>query len=459
MVRPRSLKSLLTVITGAIAALALVMAVSLIWVTSVMHRSAATAMAAVESVHLVEEAEVELLLHARTTDHLVARDFETALRDKLARARAYVRGPDEARALEEATARVDAYLVAYLERPPGEPPAPGLAALQSSAYAALEAVVTTNLEQARREHADAERWNRLADIAGFVIAGALAAVATLVIVWLRRRAFYPVLGLAQAMRRFGAGDRAARAEETGLVELRDMSATFNEMANALVAQREAQLAMLAGVAHDLRQPLAVLAMSTTMLDPDAMSAAQMHRSIEISRRQIGQLERMIRDFLDMAKLDSGPLELQLQREDVCELIRGAAELQGGPATRDRIVLRLPAEPVHVRCDALRVQQVIANLLSNALKYSPADAPVDVVVEPRGGEVALRVTDRGPGLSADDQARLFEPFRRVGPAARAAPGIGLGLFVVRHILAAHGGRIEVESERGRGASFTAYLPLE
>jgi signal transduction histidine kinase len=337
-------------------------------------------------------------------------------------------------------------------------PAAELEHLQSAAYEALEEAVRLNLAEARSQDAEAQRWDRLAEVVAIALGALLIGIAGTVVVWLRWRAFRPVLGLADVMRRFGGGDRGARAEEAGPSELREMSARFNEMAHALVTQREARLAMLAGVAHDLRQPLAALSLATNMLDPDAMTAAQMRRPIEISRRQIGRLERMIGDFLDMAKLEAAQLELQLRREDACELVRNAVELLDGAVAKGRLSVRLPAEPVHVSCDALRIEQVVGNLLSNAIKYSPADAPVDIALEVCGEEVAIRVTDRGPGLSADEQARLFEPFRRVGTASREAPGIGLGLFIVRRILTAHGGRIEIESERGRGATFIAYLPL-
>jgi signal transduction histidine kinase len=455
MRRHHSLRSTLAIATGAIAALALVAVAALVWLTTVLHRTTATTAAAVESVHLLEEAEIDLLLHTRAADPLIARNLEASLRENLDDARAHVSSADGRRALDDAASRVAAYLARAGER---GVPASELESLQSEAYTALEAVVARKLERARAQHADARRWDRLADAAALTLGALLAAIAAAVVVWLRWRAFRPVLVLAEAMRRFGSGDRDARAEEVGPSELREMSARFNEMAHALVTQREAQLAVLAGVAHDLRQPLAALALSTSMLDPDAMTAAQMRRPIEISRRQIGRLERMIGDFLDMARLDAEQLELRLRREDVRELVRSSVELLEGSAAHARIALRLPADPVYVRCDPLRIEQVVGNLVSNALKYSPPEAPVEVVVEARGGEAAISVTDRGPGLSANEQARLFEPFRRVGAAAREAPGIGLGLFVVRRILTAHGGRIAVDSERGRGATFTAYLPL-
>lgn len=458
MKRRHSLRSMLAITTGAIAALALVAVASLFWLTTVLHRTTETAAAAVESVYLLEEAEIGLLLHARATTPLHARDLESTLRERLAAARAHVGSPDGQRALEEVSSRVTAYLARAGARDVSAAAATEIDALHGEAYAALEAAVEHKLARVRSQQADARRWDRLANAVALALGVLLVGIAVTVVVWLRWRAFRPVLGLADAMQRFGAGDRDARAEETGPSELREMSTRFNEMAQALVTQREARLAMLAGVAHDLRQPLHALALATNMLDPDAMTAAQLRRPIEISRRQISRLERMIGDFLDMAKLDAAQLELRLRREDVCELVRNAVELLDEVVAKERLALRLPAEPVHVRCDPLRIEQVIGNLLSNAIKYSPAAAPVEIAVEVRGAEVAVRVTDRGPGLSADEQARLFEPFRRVGAAAREAPGIGLGLYVVRRILVAHGGRIEVESERGSGATFSAYLPV-
>ncbi|HSK02765.1 MAG TPA: HAMP domain-containing sensor histidine kinase [Kofleriaceae bacterium] len=446
---------MLAITTGAIAALALIAVAAMVWLTTVLHRTTSTAAAAVESVYLLEEAEIDLLLHARATTPLMARDLESSLRERLAAARAYVGSLDGLRALEEATSRIAAYLARAGAR--GAPPIE-VEALHSEAYAALEALVARKLAQARAQDADARRWDRLADAVAIALGILLVGIAVAVIVWLRWRAFRPVLGLADAMQRFGGGDRGARAEETGPAELREMSARFNELAQALVTQREAQLAMLAGVAHDLRQPLSALALATNMLDPESMTAAQMRRPIEISRRQIDQLKRMVGDFLDLARLDAAQLELELRREDVRELVGHVVDLLDGTVSRARIALRLPAEPVHARCDAMRIEQAIGNLVSNAIKYSPVDAPVDITVEVRGEEIAICVTDRGPGLSADEQARLFEPFRRVGTAAREAPGIGLGLYVVRRILIAHGGRIEIESERGRGATFSAYLPL-
>jgi signal transduction histidine kinase len=112
----------------------------------------------------------------------------------------------------------------------------------------------------------------------------------------------------------------------------------------------------------------------------------------------------------------------------------------------------------VSCDALRIEQVLTNLVSNAIKYSPRGGRVEVTLEQPGTEAILNVVDQGVGIPSDDQAHIFEPFRRSGASRELVPGAGLGLFVARRIVEAHGGRIEVESRPGAGSTFRVHLPL-
>ena len=448
----RSLRATLTFATGIMVAVALVTAAALVWTTTRLHASTEAAAEAVESVHALDDAEIELFLYGRATDLVVARGLEGSLRRKLAKARRYVSAPAEARALDDAAAQLEAYFAAAAGRLE-----PELHEHQASAYAALENAVQINLDQARMQRTEARRWNAAANVIGLGLGCLLVVTAIVTLAWLRHRAFRSVLQLGNAMRRFGRGDRTARAEEAGPAELRDMAVRFNEMAGALIGQRDAQLAVLGGVAHDLRQPLSALALSTSALDPDRMSPERLRRLIELSNRQIRQMERMIQDFLDLAKLEAGQLELQPAREDLRKLVRDTVSTHFAQALPERLVLRLPDGPVHVRCDGMRIEQVITNLVSNALKYSPADAPVDVVLEARDDRAVVRVIDRGPGIPVEEQARLFEPFRRGSAATRTVPGIGLGLFVARRIIEAHGGELTVESATGRGATFVVVLP--
>jgi signal transduction histidine kinase len=121
------------------------------------------------------------------------------------------------------------------------------------------------------------------------------------------------------------------------------------------------------------------------------------------------------------------------------------------------MLRMPGEPVPVRCDALRIEQVVTNLLTNAVKYSPGSSNIEIVLASDGRSAVLSVTDRGIGMTATDRARAFEPFRR-GRNVGSIGGLGLGLSVARRIVEAHGGTIRVRSEPGLGSVFSVSLPL-
>jgi two-component system, OmpR family, sensor histidine kinase MtrB len=457
-----SLRALFAWFTGAIVVLALGVAAMLVVVTSQLHDKTERLAAAVESIYVLEEAELELLLHARVTDDaLIARELESSLRAMLRRAEHHISFPDERAALQRAVEQVEAYFATARR---SDATARDVAASHAAAYDALESVVAINLAHSRADQARALVWNETANLVGLLLAGALVVGTALFLIWLRRRAFQPVFELARVMHQFGEGDREVRAHETGPAELRQMTTQFNEMATAIATQRQAQMAFLGGIAHDLRQPLSALHLSLQMLDTDLGSPNERRRLVGVAGRQTSRLERMIGDLLEVVKIEAGELELRLGDEDLRALVRQVvelhqvAELHQDGVVHDRLRVQLPAEPVLVRCDALRVEQVITNLLSNALKYSPADQPVAIELATTEAAAILSVTDRGAGISQADQQRLFEPFRRVGPSRHAAPGIGLGLFVVRRIVTAHGGRVEVASSPGQGATFTVHLPL-
>jgi two-component system, OmpR family, sensor histidine kinase MtrB len=277
--------------------------------------------------------------------------------------------------------------------------------------------------------------------------------------WMRRSVFRPLLDISQAMRRFGGGRKRTRAPEDGPTELREMARTFNEMANSLSRQQEEQLTFLAGVAHDLRNPLSALKMSAALINSGRpLPEERLQKTMALVRRQVARLDRMVGDLLDSTRIEAGRFELSLEERDVRELAREVVELYLAGGSSHDLRLVLPEEPVLLRADATRVEQVLHNLVSNALKYSPVGSRVDVLVERSGEEVVLSVVDRGIGISKEELRGLFTPFRRTGRARETAPGVGLGLSVARRIVEAHRGRIEVDSRAGVGSTFRVRLPL-
>ena len=442
-------------VTIIVTILALVVSSALVLLTTALHRTTTSSAASVESVRLAEEAEIDLLLYQRAADPIVQREIETLLSRRLTEARGYLTSDEERRVLDAAEREVLAYVKSVHDP---DMSASVVTTRQVAAYDALERFVDINIQRSKESQRAAARWDRLGSVIGFGVGALLVGVAVAVVLWLRRRAFAQVFALADVMERFARGESDARAVETGPKELREMCTRFNEMAATIAAQRQAQIAFLGGVAHDLRNPLGALAMSVSFLDPahPLPSEERIRQTVARIGRQIARMDRMVGDFLDVAKIEGGQLELRVGSHDVRQLVQDAVALLEDSAPKHQLVLELPPRAARVVCDPLRIEQVITNLVSNAIKYSKAGR-VEIGVESIGDEVAVTVTDHGVGISEQDRARLFEPFRRVGLSKETVPGVGLGLFVVRRIVEAHHGRIEVQSTVGTGSTFRVLLP--
>jgi signal transduction histidine kinase len=319
--------------------------------------------------------------------------------------------------------------------------------------ARLRRIVTVEDERAGRALAAATATNRLATRAGLAAVVVLLAGVAAALAWLWRSALQPLVTLADAIGRVARGDVETQVSEAGPSEIRQVAVAFNQMVASVRQSRERQLAFLGGVAHDLRGPLAALQFAAASLDPRAADQARMRDRI---RRQIERMDRMLGDLLDRTRIESGRLELNRQRCELCELVGRVVEIHRETAPDRTFHLLLPQERLHAWCDPLRIEQVVNNLLSNAVKYSPAAADIHVVVEREATAVRLSVWDHGIGIAEADLDRLFEPFRRGANVGEVA-GSGLGLSVSRTIVEAHGGRIEVNSELGAGSVFSVWLP--
>lgn len=439
-----------------LAILAAIATGALIVLTTILHRTTENAAAATENVRLAAEAQVDLLLHQRASDPLVRRDIEGSLLRRLAAARAFVTTDSELAVLDRSETSVAAYVDASTRSPDSDLEA----SRHYAAYAALDELVNINVEQAKAARREASRLDDFANVVGLSVSALLVVVAAGLALWLRGRAFEPIFALAGVMQRFGAGERDVRAAERGPAELRDMSRRFNEMASALAERRQAQIAFLGGVAHDLRNPLSVLQLGVAMIDPSGPLPPEdrLRKIIERVRSQITRMERMVGDFLDMAKIEAGELDLRLEVHDARALVHEVATLFDPEVVLSRLHIDVPDQPVWTRCDPLRIEQVLTNLVSNAIKYSPAGTRIDVRVREDAEQVVLRVRDRGFGIAEHEREHVFEPFRRGGRSKDSVPGAGLGLFVVRKIVEAHGGRISVDSELGSGSTFTVSLLL-
>jgi signal transduction histidine kinase len=222
--------------------------------------------------------------------------------------------------------------------------------------------------------------------------------------------------------------------------------------------------LLSTIAHELRTPLTALRTSVGLLaDPASSPTDEQRRTLVATiERNADRMQRLIGDILDLARFRSGSIRLQLRRFDACELAASAIATLRPLAGAQDVSISLSGcdKRVSIFGDHRRLEQALVNLVSNAQKFSPAGADVAVRVEAGDELVRWRVEDRGPGIAQADQARLFERFFvGRGDRSRAREGVGLGLPTALAIAQAHGGTIDVDSELGRGSTFTLVVPVE
>jgi signal transduction histidine kinase/DNA-binding response OmpR family regulator len=217
--------------------------------------------------------------------------------------------------------------------------------------------------------------------------------------------------------------------------------------------------------HELRTPLTPLALQTRALQrvvsaelsPGPLREALLDR-VASCARQVDRMTRFVTNLLDVTRLRSNRLDLQLEPFDLRDLVLDVtARFQEEIARWDRHIELSAPQPLVGRWDRTKIDQVLTNLLTNAIRYG-ANGPIDVTAARSGGNVVLSVRDRGDGIAPEDVPRIFERFER-GALAGAKGGLGLGLYIVRRIVEAHGGRIHVESAPGAGSTFTVELPAQ
>jgi PAS domain S-box-containing protein len=234
-----------------------------------------------------------------------------------------------------------------------------------------------------------------------------------------------------------------------------------EAVEALRAADRQKDAFLATLAHELRNPLAAIASATHLVRAGLAQGQTPGRPLEVLERQIRNIARLLDDLLDVARITRGALQLRRERVALDAVVGGAVESQRAllEATGHQLTLDLPRDPVAIDGDATRLEQIVANLLNNAAKYTPAPGRIAVRGEHGGGWIAIHVSDNGMGIAPELLPRVFDIFAQGEQSlAHSRGGLGLGLSLVRRLVELHGGSIEARSDGpGRGSEFVVSLP--
>ena len=237
----------------------------------------------------------------------------------------------------------------------------------------------------------------------------------------------------------------------------------------LLAQKQLQeikADFYAMITHDLRNPTAGILNAVELLLDErfAPPSPQQREIIQVIQKMGGRLLSLINDYLDYAAIEAGFLRLHLDDVELGEVVGSSVQMAGtqAKAKKQRLVLDRPPEPVGAHADGERLEQVLDNLIGNAIKYTPEGGRIRVQLRCEGGEAVIAVSDTGLGIPPSHLPALFTKYHRVpGERTRGIQGSGLGLLIVKEIVTAHGGSVNVESEgiAGKGSTFTVTIPLQ
>jgi signal transduction histidine kinase len=304
--------------------------------------------------------------------------------------------------------------------------------------------------------------NALSEAIGdFLIWGGLLAVAIALLLtfFLSRRISAPVKALTASARQLGQGDFSQRVQFHNKGELGELSQAFNSMAGDLERAEQLRRNLVADVAHELRTPLSNIrghleAVRDGVMKPDKKTIHSLYEEAFL-------LSRLVDDLQELSLAEAGELKLLCQTLDISDLIKQAVAAGQAEALNKGLLLSidLPVGLPQVNIDSHRIRQVLRNLLENAVAHTSEGGAITVSARQRDSWVEISVADTGEGIPADDLPNIFERFYRVDKSrARATGGSGLGLTIARRLVEAHGGKIQVQSELGKGSHFRFTLPV-
>lgn len=348
------------------------------------------------------------------------------------------------------------------ERWPSTPPTPqeaeesgeirwmdDLLALVDQYRATNDGQVDESIQAAERVHTMISYWmfGLSAGTAALLLGGAWSFL---------RRIIGPVLSVTRAAEAFGQGDFSVRLPHTYDDELGALARTFNNMAGDIADREKDRLQFVAVVVHDLKNPVLAIDMAARVLGQSTATEEVRRSYLDGIREEVVRLRGIIRDLTDDIQVVNGRFSIRKTEVDLGTLVRQFVAAQRNTFATHEILVETD-EGCTVHADADRISRIVMNLVSNAVKYSPRGTQITLRVKKSDSQIVLAVSDQGPGIAREDLQVLFQPFGRGRSAHHFAEGTGLGLYVVKQIIEAHDGRIEVHSEPGRGTTFEIRLP--
>jgi len=293
------------------------------------------------------------------------------------------------------------------------------------------------------------------DIEVLAVSCAAALSSVLAALLLARWIRVPLDHLRDASARLAGGDLASRAPERGPSELAEVAHSFNAMADSIARLFEARRELVAWAGHDLRTPLASMQAMIEAIDD---GLAEPEEYLPALGEQVRALSSLVDDLFELARIDAGVLTHEIRRADLHTVVGSCVRAFEAQARAKGISLQAEARDgiPPVLCAVEQVQRVVSNLLTNAIRHTPPDGAIAVIISPDARDVTIAVEDTGEGVSHHATDRMFDRFWRA-ESSRTSPGSGLGLAIAHAVVEAHGGRIWAENRTGGGVRVAFTIP--
>lgn len=292
------------------------------------------------------------------------------------------------------------------------------------------------------------------DVKILAVSAASAAIAVVAGLFLADAAVRPLERVKDTAARLARGDLGARAGETRPREIAELAASFNEMATNVERLFDARRELVSWASHDLRAPLANM---QAMLEAIEDGLATPEHYVPALHEQVRVLTVLVDDLFELAQIDAGALTLDLRDGSIADLVQSCLRGVEAEAQLRNVSLRSEIEqPAVAHMAPEKIERVLLNLLTNALRHTPSDGTVAILVRSDGSEVKVTVEDTGEGVDDEARVRMFDRFWRADPA-RSSRNAGLGLAISRGLIEAHGGRIWADARPGGGTRVSFTLP--